>query len=175
MLSVAIVLWVTGATLSGIYRKNSGNGLNRLHNNLLHYYFNYCLFVFYYPDIYDCAKFPCKNGGTCKNTPWSYQCTCKLGYTGKNCEKGKLVLSVRSNLLATWTRLFFERHWSRKIPNYYHYNSRCYLLVIIILMDALDLHAKTVLLVEIFPEVTNVFVKQDLKEETAEKWTSWKP
>ena len=42
-------------------------------------------------------------------------------------------------------------------------------------MNALDLHAKTVLLVEIFPEVANVFVKQDLKEETAEKWTSWKP
>ena len=42
-------------------------------------------------------------------------------------------------------------------------------------MNALDLHAKTVLLVEIFPEVTNVFVKQDLKEETAEKWTSRKP
>ena len=41
--------------------------------------------------------------------------------------------------------------------------------MIIILMNALDLHAKTVLLVEIFPEVTNVFVKQDLKEETPEK------
>ena len=63
----------------------------------------------------------------------------------------------------------FRKTLKQKNPNYYHYNSRCYLLVIIILMNALDLHAKTVLLVEIFPEVTNVFVKQDLKEETAEK------
>ena len=42
-------------------------------------------------------------------------------------------------------------------------------------MNVLDLHAKTVLLVEIFPEVANVFVKQDLNEENAEKWTSRKP
>ena len=36
-------------------------------------------------------------------------------------------------------------------------------------MNVLDLHAKTVLLVKIFPEVTNVTVNPDLQAETAEK------
>ena len=36
-------------------------------------------------------------------------------------------------------------------------------------MNVLDLHAKTVPLVKIFPEVTNVTVNPDLQAETAEK------
>ena len=36
-------------------------------------------------------------------------------------------------------------------------------------MNVLDRHAKTVLLVKIFPEVTNVTVNPDLQAETAEK------
>ena len=36
-------------------------------------------------------------------------------------------------------------------------------------MNVLDLHAKTVLLVKMFPEVTNVIVNPDLQAETAEK------
>ena len=36
-------------------------------------------------------------------------------------------------------------------------------------MNVLDPHAKTVLLVKIFPEVTNVTVNPDLQAETAKK------
>ena len=38
------------------------------------------------PDGDDCASRPCFNGGTCTDKPWDYACTCKPGYTGKNCE-----------------------------------------------------------------------------------------
>ena len=29
---------------------------------------------------------PCRNGGTCSGTVLSYQCSCRFGYTGTNCE-----------------------------------------------------------------------------------------
>ena len=29
---------------------------------------------------------PCRNGGTCSGTVLSYQCSCRVGYTGTNCE-----------------------------------------------------------------------------------------
>jgi len=33
---------------------------------------------------------PCKNGATCSDTGGSYNCACKSGYTGKNCDLGKI-------------------------------------------------------------------------------------
>ena len=32
---------------------------------------------------------PCQNGGTCYGTVLNYQCTCRVGYTGTNCESKK--------------------------------------------------------------------------------------
>ncbi|XP_048584416.1 neurogenic locus notch homolog protein 1 isoform X2 [Nematostella vectensis] len=40
-------------------------------------------------DINECKKNPCQNGGDCVNKHGSHLCNCKLGWTGKNCEKAK--------------------------------------------------------------------------------------
>ncbi|XP_048579921.1 neurogenic locus notch homolog protein 1 isoform X13 [Nematostella vectensis] len=34
-----------------------------------------------------CSSKPCKNGGTCREVNGAYSCTCKSGFTGKNCEQ----------------------------------------------------------------------------------------
>ncbi len=47
--------------------------------------------MFLSTDINECKTLkPCQNGAACENLPGSYKCTCKTGYTGKNCEKGSL-------------------------------------------------------------------------------------
>ena len=38
-------------------------------------------------DFNECYNDICANGGTCRNTPDSYECTCTYGYTGTNCEE----------------------------------------------------------------------------------------
>lgn len=44
---------------------------------------------FFFTDINECQTLkPCQNGGSCKNIPGSYKCSCKTGYSGKNCENG---------------------------------------------------------------------------------------
>jgi preprotein translocase subunit SecY len=48
--------------------------------------------MFYPTDIDDCAPITCENGGTCADGVNSYTCTCVTGYTGTNCQTGKLVL-----------------------------------------------------------------------------------
>lgn len=37
-------------------------------------------------DLNQCRSSPCKNGGTCINSPNTYACKCLPGYIGKNCE-----------------------------------------------------------------------------------------
>ena len=41
-------------------------------------------------DIDECTSAPCNNNGSCEDLTRGYRCTCKQGYTGVNCETGKL-------------------------------------------------------------------------------------
>ena len=45
-------------------------------------------FVLSYLDINECAGSPCKNGAKCLNIPGRYLCSCKSGFTGRNCDTG---------------------------------------------------------------------------------------
>lgn len=36
--------------------------------------------------VNDCSDGTCQNGGTCKNTPSGFKCTCSVGYSGEVCE-----------------------------------------------------------------------------------------
>lgn len=46
-------------------------------------------------DLNQCRSSPCKNGGTCVNSPNTYVCQCPPGYLGRNCETGiQIVFSV---------------------------------------------------------------------------------
>ena len=46
--------------------------------------------VFSTIDARSCDSGPCQNGATCTNRLGFYTCTCNSGWTGKNCETGKL-------------------------------------------------------------------------------------
>ena len=37
-------------------------------------------------DVNECASNPCQNSLSCTNLINDYRCTCKTGYTGKQCE-----------------------------------------------------------------------------------------
>ena len=45
----------------------------------------------YITDIDECASSPCENGGTCTQGINLYNCSCKPGYTGEQCEMGKSI------------------------------------------------------------------------------------
>lgn len=46
-----------------------------------------CLFVFtYILDSKQCYVNPCLHAGTCHEDGFGYNCTCRLGFTGSNCE-----------------------------------------------------------------------------------------
>ena len=49
-------------------------------------------------DVNECASIPCQNGATCNDLVNSYYCTCAEGYTGTNCQTGKLKFDM-SNCL----------------------------------------------------------------------------
>ena len=45
----------------------------------------------------DCESNPCENDGTCTDMGDGYECECENGFTGTNCETGK-VLNVYSRV-----------------------------------------------------------------------------
>lgn len=47
-------------------------------------------YLLFYIDIDECASEPCQNNATCTQFLNGYNCTCVDGYTGDNCETGKL-------------------------------------------------------------------------------------
>ena len=46
-------------------------------------------------DIDDCESGPCQNVGTCIDGVNSYTCTCNPGYTGHDCETGRITHILR--------------------------------------------------------------------------------
>ena len=45
-------------------------------------------------DVNDCMPNPCENGGNCTDGVNEYFCTCIPGYTGTDCETGKLLQTL---------------------------------------------------------------------------------
>ena len=60
--------------------------------SLKHHSINFLFLLFFSTDINECAPSPCINGGTCLDKINAYQCVCRPGYTGKNCETSELTL-----------------------------------------------------------------------------------
>ena len=50
-------------------------------------------------DVNECLNSPCKNAGTCIDSPGSYTCRCAGGWTGTNCTMGKSSVSIATHLL----------------------------------------------------------------------------
>jgi hypothetical protein len=44
--------------------------------------YSYTLLALFFSDVDECRKGPCGRDAVCKNTPGSYSCLCKAGYTG---------------------------------------------------------------------------------------------
>ena len=47
-------------------------------------------------DIDECSSSPCQNDGTCRDQLNGYNCFCRVGFTGRNCESGLLESSSPS-------------------------------------------------------------------------------
>ena len=56
----------------------------------------YYLISLKYLDTNKCDSQPCQNGGTCSEYSNGYRCSCAALYTGTNCAKRKLKLSIKS-------------------------------------------------------------------------------
>lgn len=46
------------------------------------------------PDINDCSKNPCDNGGTCQDLVNDFFCECKNGWKGKTCHSRECLLKT---------------------------------------------------------------------------------
>jgi len=68
--------------------------------------FKTCLFA-KIVDIKECTGSPCKNGGTCKDSPNHYVCDCVTGFSGVTCEAGKLVKGMHTTITIDMTCLVF--------------------------------------------------------------------
>ena len=63
--------------------------------------------LFFFTDIDECVSAPCQNGGTCTDQVNSYTCHCPPGYTGLQCQTGKICFSKECVWLNTFT-VFFQ-------------------------------------------------------------------
>ena len=52
------------------------------------------LYIIFVLDVDDCMSNPCENDGNCTDGVNEYLCACVPGYTGADCETGKLLPTV---------------------------------------------------------------------------------
>ena len=58
-----------------------------------------CIYIFSFILVDFCDPDPCKNNGTCVSGVSTFVCTCKEGFTGKDCgEKGESCLVILGGL-----------------------------------------------------------------------------
>lgn len=93
--SVDVLLDTEGKTVKLV-------GCTVLNCNYLHTHsdrsFKWCCL---FSDIDECNSNPCDNYGVCLDSPNSYKCECKSGFTGNNCQIGKgITISILYNILA---------------------------------------------------------------------------
>ena len=70
------------------------------------FFFNFFIFLFFFPEIDLCASHPCENNGTCKNFRTYYTCSCPPGFQGVNCETGEEIRWADSKY---WDKTFVTR------------------------------------------------------------------
>lgn len=61
-----------------------------------------------FEDIDECLSLPCTHG-TCHNSPGSYSCTCKSGWTGFNCDTGTSFTFQVSQMSCIWNCMIFNQ------------------------------------------------------------------
>ena len=76
------------------------------------FFFIFCFFCFFFPEIDLCASHPCENNGTCKNFRTYYTCSCPPGFQGVNCETGKEIRWADNKY---WDKTFVTRVIGRVI------------------------------------------------------------
>ncbi|KAI0225819.1 hypothetical protein LSAT2_023452 [Lamellibrachia satsuma] len=52
-------------------------------------------------DVMECLSAPCQNGGACRDDVGSYMCDCLEGFSGVDCELGKITIPMKTSVEQT--------------------------------------------------------------------------
>ena len=90
--NMQVFFCVCDCTFQNLNTENHSNvsECNTLYSEIL----TRSLCVTFVLDVNDCMPNPCENGGNCTDGVNEYFCTCIPGYTGTDCETGKLLQTL---------------------------------------------------------------------------------